>query len=697
MEQAYRLLPGRGLDLQYLDDRALAGPPLPLRGAANIRLVDGEWWTREGDLAQRRDIISNAWTHAFSLDVQYSNATHRRHFLISQWGVVEVTLSDGTWSLSVPYTAAWTGTINYTQGSTSAMITTTTGDATLSQLFTGKDSDTVQTLYRKVSLVGATLTLDRPYAGATVAALASSAYATFGNPADVRRRNIAKCSWAVFRQQVTRTVGTVWNDGATTAPWYTEQSPAVAKGGIYLIVCPGVTRSGVPTGPFLIRLDSTETIKGEIMRQTKTSTSAAVAFNAASLPEHCTSWQGRLFVGREDENNANGDRTIWWSENGDLLQWHTGNVGYDASHNLIRLTEGHDKISTMAPLGANLIIHRERSQHIFEPTDSEVTPFQERRNAQGMGCISPRSLVNVRGLHYFWTDYGPATFDGEQVRPLSHAIARMAGSFRSTSEWVTDASTNAWPEAVVGAYHATRQELWWTLFGVGDYWEKAYADGSYASQNLVLDLQNGEAWRLTYMTGFSLGSFRDDATGREIMVRSWPGGTLSQATQTERSKDSALSADGTADDPFAYLETPWLDFGTAGQKLLRRLQIELRTFHGDAAYAEDKITDIVIGSSGTFKYQLDVHTDHDVYTMPVSQRIEVNQADLANIGNLSEGARMTPAMMVKTLIFDRLQGEVFKLRIRNYGDDVPNSRPFRVSQITAFYEDLGDTRRERLT
>ena len=693
------LLPATGLDLTYIDDRAVERGAL--RGMTNFRVVDGELWMREGEKARRRDIISNAWSHAVSLDLQYGNDTHRRHFLISHWGVLEVDLS--TWALSVPYTEEYSGTITFVQGQGNCTLATTaSGSIANGHILIAPDTDGNNTAYYVTAYTGtsagAVLTLDRAYNG-TSGTVTVKGYPTFGRPATEKRRRNHFCTWTVFRQGAAHAQGDIWNTGTATAPWYTEKSPAVSAGGIYLVVCPGFTRSGVPTGPFAIRMDATETIKGEIMRQTKTSITAAVAFNSSSVPSFCETWQGRLFVVREDENNLNGDRCIWFSQDGDLLYWHNGTVGINSTHARERFGEGHDPITGLKLLGDDLIVHRTRSQNVLSKTGSAATPFRNVRNDQGLGFISSHSIQTVRGIQYGWTDYGPAVYDGTQISLLPKPVLRIASLMRSTSEWSDADSGEGYPYSIASAYHAPRQQIWWMVAGTADYWESTYGDGDFGSQVLVLDLNTQAVWRYTYKTGFSLGVFRDETTGQEWVMRSRPGGTMAQATQTNRGKDapSLVEDDATPDEPLCYAEWAWNDCGSAYRKSIHKVQLELRGWSNDGTWSDDYIDDVVVANlANDPTYQLTIQTDHDVSVKPFDGVVTVPKARLDAVKALSEGTRLVPTLIAIPKPY--LHGEVFKVRIANHGPNVSNSRPLRISQVLLWVSDSEDqpTKRERV-
>ncbi|NBR00661.1 MAG: hypothetical protein EBT97_09490 [Actinobacteria bacterium] len=700
--RAVPLLPAGGLDLTYTDDRAVERGML--RGMTNFRVVDGELWMREGEKARRRDIISNGWAHAVSLDLQYGNDTHRRHFLISQWGVLEVDLS--TWALSVPYSDEYSGTIKFTNGQGNATLVSTDASKSIANghILIAPDADGQNTAYYVTAYTGtgagATISLDRAYAGAS-GTVTCKGYPTFGRPSNEKRRRNHFCTWTVFRQALTLAEGAVWNTGATTAPWYTEKSPAVTAGGIYLVVCPGWKRSGVPTGPFAIRMDATEKIKGEIMRQTVTSITSAAAFGSDSVPSFCETWQGRLFVVREDENDKNGDRCIWFSQDGNLLYWHNGTVGTNATHARERFGEGHDPITALKLLGDDLIVHRARSQNVLSKTGSAATPFRNVRNDQGLGFISSHSIQTVRGVQYGWTDYGPAIYDGSQMALMPKPVLRIASMMRSTAEWSQNASGEGYPYSIASAYHAPRQQIWWLVAGTTDYWENNYGDGEFGSQVLVLDLQQLRVWRYTYKIGFSLGVFRDETTGQEWVMRSRPGGTMVQATQTNRGKDapSLVEDDANPDEPLCYAEFAWNDCQSPFRKSIHKVQVELRGWSNDGTWSDDYIDDVNVGNLATDPtYQLTIHTDHDVSESPFNGPVTVPKARYTDGRDLSEGTRLVPTLI--TIPKPYLHGEVFKVRIANHGPDVSNSRPLRISQLILWVQDQvsGDepTRRERV-
>lgn len=745
-----RLLPGRGLDLSYIDDRALEGNPL--RGADNVRLVDGEWWTREGEATLRGASLGIPPSIITTIEYMAGNDYYRRHFLIGSDAVIEVNVDDngtgaaGSYSYSIPYTAAWAGTVNFTNGSTSATYTTT-GTANSSQYATmiyGLDADGNQTVYfttNAPSTNTGTFTLRTPYQGPTVTGYVS--YGFVGPDKDPVQRKINKASYAVFRQRVAYTVGQTWgvSGGTATAPFYRNNSPALAAGGVYLIWSPGINPSANrPVGPYLIRLDQTETIKGEFMRRTSQSpptsfTNGAGTAGSGSKVNFMAVHRDRLLIVREDENASNDDRTIWYSAVGNLMQWHNGTAGGSppATDNNIKITEGQDPITAMAPLGDALVVHRARSQLLLRPTGSMAFPpgpYTLSYNDQGIGCINQRTLVNVRGVHMFMSEYGPMQFDGQQCQPLEGSTRRVSSALLGTSEWaISDAVGVAFPDNLHAVYHASRAEIWFSLpsTSIISSWESLGGDSRY----LIYNLESREMSVVRYRFMYVLGAFRSARTGREFVVgargRS-QGASLVQLTQTQkvfdRSPTYPFSTD--ANDLYtisSFVETKWHNFDSESEKEILKIEIDLRTYFPSFYVNENGVGSLSPGSdpeaermvSDTAFYFLEIYTDHRMVTPYSSdgsgstvsyngdptyiQQFQVTPSQLTLADE--EGLRMCPVLTLVPKV--RLQGNVFKFRFRNSGPynltgytPVGRPYPFRLSQITVYYEERESQRRERI-
>lgn len=693
-----RLLPGRGLDLSYMDDRAIEGNPM--RGGDNVRLVDAEWWTREGEKFLRGNTIPYPASYLVSVDLTYGNTDVRRHFLIGSNAVIEVdansTVSGGvttapTYKYTIPYSTAWTGTVSYTNGSTTATYTTTTGNPDWVDMLYGLDADGVQTVYFAKKTAVGTFTLASAYAGTTNAAYSASGFT--GPDANPSQDQIWKTGWAIFRQRVPYSVGDVWGGGgaAATGPLYIDRSPALAAGGIYLVWCPGVKGSRGQPGPFLIRLDATENLYGQFMRQTQSSTSSAVAFSADNRPHYVVTHRDRLVISRADENGVNDDRTVWYSQPGNLMYWHTGTAGGSppATHNNLKLTEGMDPITALAPLGDALIVHRSRSQVALRPTGSAAFPpgpYSISYNDQGIGCISQKTLVSVRGQHIFTSEYGPMTFDGASCAPLNATLKRVAAQLRNTAEW---APGQNYPGNLHTIYHAARQELWFSLPGTSfDSWES----GSNAERYLIYGLETQEMTVSRYYSIYSGGTFRDSGTGQEIVVamrNKAQGGTLLALTQTLlcKDRDTANPYSGTAAAVPAYVETKWHNFNSETEKEIIKLELDLRTtalnYYTNDTYFDDP--------GGDLNLTLEIHADYDLGNYVVQQLVTVPSANMY-VTAYAEGKRMTPRVLVVPKV--RCQGNLFKFRIRNTGTGT-STQPFRLSQISVYFEERESTRREK--
>lgn len=701
-----RLLPGRGLDLSYMDDRALDGSPM--RGADNVRLVDGEWWTREGTKALRGVAGGGTPVHFVSIDVSRST---RRHFLIGQQACLEIDVEGSTYACSVPYSPSWTGTVNFTNNSaTVSNVTTVTGNADHVNLLYGFDSDGVQCVYSvsSYSAGSSTFVLADKYRGATAATVSVSGFASPSrNQYQTGLTNFGTTypvSWCVFRQRTTYTEGAVWGGGAATAPLYKDASPALAAGGMYLVWSHGrYPGSGVyngATGPNLIRLDATETIKCDAMRRTQSSMTAAVAFATSDEPTAVATHRDRLIVVRGDENAKNDNRTIWYSEPGDLMRWHTGTAGGSppATNNLLRLTEGNDPIQGLLPLGPSLIVHRTQSQVSLTPTGSSSFPpgpYTIEYNEQGVGCVSPSTLLSVRGAHIFWSQYGPAQFDGQRCTPLDPALSRVGAQLRGTAEWAN--GTYPLLTGLHAVYHAARQELWFRFSpgAVSDPWEGALAN---RSRFLVYSLNSGASTIASITDALCVGVFRRKVDGAEFVVAALTDSSrapIVQVTQTGKVYDTPAAGAGTIFDETrskypAYVETKWFNFGTETEKEITKLEIEFRALSTSSSYQNEVGDDM---DTSAFKYMLEIHTDLDMSKFAVQQVLTVTPSDLTGLSSYAEGRRMLPRVVVVPKV--RVQGNLFKFRIKNFGTGISISQPFRIAQVQVFYEDREATRREK--
>jgi len=596
-----------------------------------------------------------------------------------------------TYKYTVPYSAAWTGTVGFINNSTTATFTTTTGNPDWVNLLYGNDADGVQSVYYATRTGATTFTLSTAYQGTTTASYLSSGFT--GPDSNPAQNQVYRTSWTIFRQRTAFSVGDVWGGAGTAAgPLYLDKSPALTAGGIYLVWCPGVKGSRGYSGPYLIRLDATENLYGEFMRMTQASTSAATAFNVNDKPHFVATHRDRLVIVRADENNKNDDRTIWYSAPGNLMYWHTGTAGGSppATHNNIKLTEGMDPITAMAPLGDALVVHRLRSQVSLRPTGSAAFPpgpYTISYNDQGIGCVSQKTLLTIRGQHVFWSEYGPMSFDGAQCQPLSATLKRVAAQLRNTAEWAPGGN---YPGNLHAIYHAARQDLWFSLPGTSfDSWES----GENAERYLIYNLDSQEMTVNRYASVYSGGTFRDDVAGTEMVVamrNKNQGGTLLGLTQTLLCKDRATASPitGTAVDVPAYVETKWHNFGTETEKEIIKLEIDLRTAAANF-YTNDTYVDY---PSGDMTLMIEIHADYDLANYVVQQVFTIPAATMA-VQTYAEGKRMTPRVLIVPKV--RCQGNLFKVRIRNTGTGITTSFPFRLSQITAYFEERESIRREK--
>ena len=210
----------------------------------------------------------------------------------------------------------------------------------------------------------------------------------------------------------------------------------------------------------------------------------------------------------------------------------------------------------------------------------------------------------------------------------------------------------------------------------------------------MYDLVTGAMWLHSYGSAYSLGIFRLTDTGREVVVRSWLDGTVSQASQTDVSSDSGASrGSGNNDEPGSYVMTKWHDFGSPNEKEILKLQIELRALPSVALFSDDVATNLDLTADGNFNYQLRIWADHNVGNSPYVQTVSIDIDTYEDAQLLQDGTRIISKFIELPKV--RLRGEVFKFAFDNVGNEFKNRRPFRLSQISVFYEERDEMRRER--
>lgn len=127
------------------------------------------------------------------------------------------------------------------------------------------------------------------------------------------------------------------------------------------------------------------------------------------------------------------------------------------------------------------------------PTGDFGTPFTPRNIAQSKGTPAPESVVEAKGLIFYWTKEGIEVIDGYRARNItSDTIAPLWNALDTGSSYYADRINMDALERVCGIYYPTEERIYW-----------AYPSASNTTNDrvLVLDL---DLWR---MNGYGDGVF----------------------------------------------------------------------------------------------------------------------------------------------------------------------------------------------
>lgn len=643
--------PLMGANGTRITDRALQSTYM--RGAYNVECQDGEWWTRKGEEKIAVRYGSTIWRWIFDIDRDSNMTVICNEYYALLW-------SRSSQEVGPLYDAAGSGSTTFTNASTSASISAYL--PVVGQLMLGGSSGFTDDVYRVTAVSGVgpyTITLDRPYEGTTGA--------TTFRYYDILARNVAgtgathsnsgsfRGSAVIFEQLVTHSAGASEVHGA---------SPAVTGGNRLLIITSNV---GVPVA---IDVDSSAAPKRLIFYNTALGTAAQIGSDTADdllIPRGiwATVYRNRLWIGyASDPNGKYGARTIWYSQPGDCLLWHTGIKGQTAAPNFITFGGVGNSINELRPLQDSIIVHREDTQMIGNATGGSPA-FQFRENNQGIGVRSrtPSNRVAVvNGLHYIWTQRGPAVFDGTRVS----LIAREAYRELATRGFVGENS---------GIRMVQHDPIYGRLYWFGGTRSTAaeqlpaaatitYTSGDQVANYVtvfVYDYLNDVFWFEDRPSSYGGGlATLDNTTGiPRFLALSRMDGTIVAVNTRTKGKDASHLTPETSGDAvpvYAYVETPWLDFGTAERKQMRIIETIERGPVSGAVF--EPITDI---SSGNWWLRCQVYRDYNRY------------ADEADVGTVyastssqatTSGVDRQPPFFVRRFT-PRSHGRQFKLAFSN--------------------------------
>lgn len=571
------LSPLLGTNSRRVSDHALGGTYM--RGGYNVELRDGEWWSRQGETLVTKRLGSTPWWWIFDVNRDLT-------VIANPWWALAL---DGTGKVTELYTAAVTENLAVTNGSAAA---TSTTNRTVAQLILAGAGAT-NSVYRVASHVGNAVTLDRPYEGATNAAL-SCRYV------DPLPRDITGTSVGYTTTLATNFQGSavVYEQLVTHAAADSHAaSPALTGRTLLLVITSNI---GVPVAIDLSAYLAGATAGVKRSWFYNTALATALVIGSDSTVDQLKArgvwaevYKGRLFIAAAtDPNGAYGSRTIWYSQIGDLLWWHTGIKGQTATPNFKTFDGEGDPIGEMKTLQDSLVIHRQWKQEICNDTQSLAQPFTFRTNAQGIGVFDrfpSNRVVSTQNVHFLWTPQGPAVFDGNTVTPIAQDAAMALAAYTLIQA----------PNKILHVQHdSVRRRIYWWQRSISQRHQAAlpatatitFTSGDQVQNYLtcfVLDYANNAYWFEDRPHSFGGGSATSQQAISDtgVLHLSRVDGTIVKmfgSSATIDTADTDLLAPDVANDVIvnAQVETPWLDFGSLQTKRLTEVELIHRYTRG---------------------------------------------------------------------------------------------------------------------
>lgn len=662
--QSAWLGPLRRLNGQRVSDRVLGGTFM--RGGFNFEVRDGEWWSRKGEECAAPRLGSTPWWWMLNVNRDLT-------VIANPWYALKIEGSGGAYKVSQIYNAVATENVTFTNGSKTATPTTTRLAGQLMLVGTQPTAE----VYRVTAATGApSITLDRAYEGANgtystafLNVISQSLAGTRATHDDTARVIGNAC---IFEQLVTHTAADV-----------SPSNPAVTGGHIYLIIS---SNEGAPAA-----IDLTTT--GNVLRNwfylTNLGAAAATEIGSDTATDGITPrgvyssvYKNRLFLAAAtDPNGMYGSRTVYYSQIGDFLNWHTGNTAagdLSAVPNFKTFDGEGNSIGGMDILGDDLVIHRDDSQEIATVTQSGSTPFVFRTNNEGLGIRDFRRsnrVISARGRHFIWTRRGLFAFDGRNLTPL-------AEDARGSLQWSRLMQVR---DAIRHVVHDSQNgRIYWFSANVASRWA-AYAAPTGANyttvdggtvQNyygvFVYDYENDTYWYEDRPASIGGGMMTLDATRPAAAHISRTDGSIMVLNSRSKGKDPALSTyngsgvvvnnpANTAHDVAVtcVAETPWMDFGSPNTKRMTRIETHERALIGEGPY--DNYSDI---ESGLRVFRIQIYGDMNPETLIGELSTTYDSANATSSAQLNSDNVAQAATFVREFT-PRSDARQFKLIISN--------------------------------
>ena len=666
--------PLMGANGTRITDRALQGTYM--RGAYNVELRDGEWWTRKGEETISTRFGSTIWRWVMDVNRDLSIICNEWYALAwdnSQNRVAPLYEGSAMATLSTAFTA------------NSAICTVTGGPPVVNQLLLRSGSGFTQHVYRVTAVSGAgpyTTTLDRPYENGTETLncrfLDSLARNTSGTWTTHSNGSLVGGSAVLFEQLVTNSAGGV--HGA---------SPATTRGHLYLVI---VGNRGVPTAVDITAYLGAAAVAPLRLFFYNTALGTPTQIGSNTSTDGLTPrgvwaavYKNRLFIAAAtDPNGDYGSRTVWWSQIGDLCRWHTGIAGQTAAPNFKTFDGEANGIAEMKTLQDSLVIHRDDTQVVCNATQSLTQPFTFRENNQGFGVrhfIRRNRVVVAAGMHFCWTEQGLCIFDGNQMSPIAREAfsdwyaMQMIGARSTIGLMLHDPLTRRIYCYGGGRRHADAKP---------DLATVTYASGDQVSNYIscfVYDYANNAFWFEDRPYAAGGGTATVNNGNPPQLIASRVDGTLVAITNRTRGSDpDHMAPETTGSDYLVYaqVETPWLDFGTNEVKVLKLIETEERSHLGGGLF--DPITSV---TDGNWWLRCRVYVDHNRATAlgDVGATVDSTSSQLST----PEGQYAPPKFV--RVFTPRVHARQFKLRFDNALTSAAvtasyKQGPFRLAEIT---------------
>ena len=648
-------------------DRALQGTYM--RGGYNVGLRDGEWWVRKGQKLLVARIGGVPWWWIMDVNANVSviaNAYYALAYLQS------------TNKVEALYAPAVSESVSFTNGSATATSTTT---RSIGQLILVGAAST-SSVYRVTNVSGTTVTLDRVYEGSTGSSTCQFIDAlnrnTSGTVTSISSSASRVGSCVVFEQLVTNAAGPA--SGSAHGA-----SPATTAGNSYLVI---TSAKGVPVAINLTAyLDgSTIGVLRLFFYNTGLSSPSQIGSDAVTYTQmaprgiYAEVYRGRLMISyATDANGKYGDRTLWYSQIGDLTRWHTGIAGQTAAPNFITFDGEGDEIAEMKNLADDLVVHRWFSREVLTGSQSLAQPFIRRSHKVRLGIHDKYAMSNrlvvANGLHYIWTRNGPAVFDGSNLRLVARDVYRD----------LLAAEQLDGQGDIVAVLHDERNRLIYWVLGTNS--STRHQDALPASTSnyvsvLVYKYDTDEAWMEDHpgIRGGGMCAESDGGSTVPQLLCSRVDGSILMVAGRTTAKDADYTdpAGGTAVTVNAQVETGWLDFGTSERKTLNRIDLILRSV-SSKNQNWDLNSDL---SSGNYWINCQVFVDYDESTARYTQGRVYDSTS----SRLTQYGENLQAVLFPVVLTPHVFGRVFKLRFTNALTSTASSAgyvqaPFRISDI----------------